>query len=357
MAEKDQKTHDPTGKRLDDARKRGDLPTAPEMRHAAMFAATLVMLGGLGVHAFALLGTSLTRLWGNAEDFTVGDGTGAQALAGALMLRIGYTLGPLFAVFVICAILGGTIHGRPTLSWSRVAPKLSKLSPAAGAKRLFGVQALVEFGKMLAKLSVVLGVAAWILWPHAVALDTLIGAAPSDTGKASAHLVVVLVKAVAVPVAALALGDLIWQRRSWIAKLRMSREEIKDEHKQSEGDPKIKAKIRQIAMQRARRRMMAQVPKASVVIANPTHYAVALRYDHGKMGAPVVVAKGVDAIALRIRAVAEAAGVPVIENRPLARALHASAEMDRPIPTEHYTAVAEVIGYVLRLAKRKAGAR
>ena len=165
-------------------------------------------------------------------------------------------------------------------------------------------------------------------------------------------LVVAMLKAVAALVGALALFDFVHQRRSWLARMRMSLQEIKDEHKQSEGDPKIKAKIRAIGIQRSRRRMMAAVPTASVIVTNPTHYAVALKYDHGRMGAPVVVAKGVDAIALKIREVAGAAGVPIVENRALARGLYASVEIDRPIPSEHYTAVAEIIGYVMRLAKR-----
>jgi flagellar biosynthetic protein FlhB len=151
----------------------------------------------------------------------------------------------------------------------------------------------------------------------------------------------------------LALFDLIYQRRSWFNKLKMSLQELKDEYKDSEGDPKIKAKIRQIAMQRARRRMMSAVPTASVIITNPTHYAIALSYEHGRMGAPVVVAKGVDAVALRIREIATKAGVPIVENRPLARALYAAVEIEHPIPAEHYAAVAEIIGYVMRIAKAR----
>ena len=163
-----------------------------------------------------------------------------------------------------------------------------------------------------------------------------------------------MIKSVAMLVGALAAFDFIYQRRSFFNRMKMSLQEVKDEHKQSEGDPKIKAKIRQIGIQRARRRMMAAVPTASVIVTNPTHYAVALKYEHGTMAAPVVVAKGMDEIALRIRDVAKAAGVPIIESPPLARALYASAMIDRPIPTEHFKAVAEIIGYVMRLAKKRA---
>lgn len=351
MAENDQKTHDPTPKRLADARRRGDVPNAPELRHAAIFAAMLVVLGGLGIHAIARLGTTLAGLWGAADNVPIG-GAGAQSVMTGLFERLGIVLAPLFLVTMACAVAGGLIQGRPTIAWSRVAPKWSKLSPVAGAKRLFGIRALIEFLKTLAKLAVVSAVSLWTIWPHAVGLETIVGADPSQIGAAAAGLAIALVRAVAIPVAAIAAADLIYQRRSWLAKMRMSLQEIRDEHKEAEGDPKIKAKIKAIAMQRSRRRMMAAVPKASVIITNPTHYAIALRYDHGQMGAPVVVAKGVDTVALKIREIATAEGVPIVENRPLARALHASVEIDHPIPIEHYAAVAEIIGYVMRLAQR-----
>jgi flagellar biosynthetic protein FlhB len=352
VAENDQKTHDPTQKRLDDARKKGDVASAPEMRHAVMFVAMLVVIGGMGVDAFARLGTMLVRLWGSADDIALGP-DGAQSVTTGLFAQTAIVFAPLFGTLMAFAILGGLMQGRPAFVWSRVAPKWDKLSPMAGAKRIFGMRAFVEFAKTLAKLAVILGVATWVLWPKAIALEALVGADVADVGAAAGGLVSKLVTVVTVPVGAIALFDLIYQRRQWLAKMKMSLQEIKDEHKDSEGDPKIKAKIRQIAMQRAKRRMMAAVPDASVIITNPTHYAIALKYDHGKMGAPIVVAKGLDTIALKIREIATAAGVPIIENRPLARALYASVEIDRPIPAEHYAAVAEIIGYVMRLAKRR----
>ncbi len=352
MADKDQKTHDPSAKRLDDARRKGDVPSAPEMRHAVAFAGLLVAIGATGVHAFGRLGVMLTTLWGNADDLRL-EPMGAQAIVAGLVGGMSGVFAPLFGALVAFALLGAMIQGRPSIVWSRVAPKWGKLSPVAGAQRLLGMRALVEFAKTLAKLSVVVGVAVWVLWPHAAALDTLVGRDPAEIGNNAGGLVVLLVKTIALPVIAIAAADYIYQRRQWMAKMRMSLQELKDEHKDSEGDPKIKGKIRQIAMQRSRRRMMAAVPDASVVITNPTHYAVALKYDHGKMHAPVVVAKGVDAVALKIREIATASGVPIVENRALARALHAAVEIDHPIPTEHFAAVAEVIGYVLRIAERK----
>lgn len=352
MADKDQKTHDPTAKRIDDARKKGDVPNAPELRHAAMFVAMLVVIGGLGVHAFARLATMLVRLWGGADDLSI-DPDGAQNLMTGLFQQLAIVFAPLFAVLIGFALLGNMANGLPTIAWTRVSPAWRKLSPAAGLKRLMGAGALIEFSKTLVKCALMLILSALVLRPHVTALGGLVAADPAEIGNAAGGLVALLVKTIAIPVGALALFDLLYQRRSWLQKMKMSLQEIKDEHKESEGNPKIKAKIRQIGMQRARRRMMQAVPTATVVITNPTHYAVALKYDHGSMGAPVVVAKGVDTIALKIREIATAAGVPIIENRPLARALHASAEIDRPIPIDHYAAVAEVIGYVLRLAGRR----
>jgi flagellar biosynthetic protein FlhB len=349
--DKDQKTHDPTEKKLSDARGKGDIAQAPEMRHAAIFAAALVVTGGMGVWTFSRMGHLLLRLWGRAEDYRFSP-EGAESLATGILSQLFAVLAPLLGTLVAFALLGGMLQGRPTLSWSRVAPKWSKLSPLSGAQRLLGKRALVEFGKTLAKVSAVSAVSAMVIWPRAIALDGIVGADPTTIGSTAGHLIVMLLKAVAALVGAIALFDLIYQRQSWLSRMRMSLQEIKDEHKQSEGDPKIKAKIRAIGMQRSRKRMMAAVPTASVIVTNPTHYAVALKYDHGKMGAPVVVAKGVDAVALRIREVATSAGVPIMENRPLARALYAAVEVDRPVPPEHYAAVAEVIGYVMRLAKR-----
>lgn len=350
--EKDQKTHDPTDKRLEDARRKGDIAMAPEAKHAAMFVAALVVVGGAGVYTVQGLGSVLVRLWGSADDYRL-EAEGAQDFATGLLAHLATGLLPILGMLFAFALLGGLLQGRPTIAWERIKPKWSKLNPFSGLGRMFGKQAMVEFLKTLAKMTMVCGMAAYVLWPRAVGIEAMVGAEPGAIGAAAMELVSALLKTIAMLVAALALFDIVWQRQAYIKKMRMSLQEIKDEHKESEGDPKIKGKIRQLQMQRARSRMMTAVPDASVVIANPTHYAVALKYDHGAMAAPVVVAKGVDSLALKIREIAEAAGVPVVENVPLARALYASAELDRPIPTQHYAAVAEVISYVMKLAKRR----
>ncbi|MBC9032549.1 flagellar biosynthesis protein FlhB [Sphingomonas sp. JC676] len=348
--DQEDKTLDPTDKKLEDARAKGDVPMAPEMRHAAMFVAMLVVMGGLGAYTVSRMGSLFVRLWGSADDFRMTP-DGAQAFTTGLLAAIGSALLPILAALFGFAILGGVLQGRPMIAWNRVAPKWSKLNPVSGAGKLFGKRAFVEYLKTLAKLGLVVGIAAAVAWPHAATIDRLVGADLTSMGSAAHDIVRAMLQPIAMLVGALALFDFVWQRRAFMKRMRMSLQEVKDEYKQSEGDPKIKGKIRQLQMQRAKSRMMQNVPRASVVITNPTHYAVALQYDHGAMAAPVVVAKGVDAVALKIREIAAANNVPLVENRPLARALYASAELDHPIPVEHYAAVAEVISYVLKIAK------
>lgn len=357
MAEtdKDQKTEQPTSKRLEDAANKGQVASSTEMRHAAMLSGALIVTGGLGASAFAALSPMLVRLWGNAEDFRL-DPRGTQNLMTGLAEHFVLSLLPVFGVLIACALAIGFLQGRFVISWTRLAPKWSKFNPVAGLGRIYGKRAFVEFAKTLAKFLGIATVVFTVLRPRMVGLDLLVGYAPGALAHAAGSLVFEAVRAAAMSVGVLALADYFYQHRAFMQRMRMSRQEVKDEYKQSEGDPKIKGKIRQIQMQRARSRMMAAVPTASVIVTNPTHYAVALKYDHGQMAAPLVVAKGVDAIALRIREIAAEANVPIVESPPLARALFASAEIDRPIPIEHYAAVAEIIGYVMRLARRKGGA-
>ncbi|WP_375195281.1 flagellar biosynthesis protein FlhB [Sphingobium sp.] len=350
-ADQDQRTHAPTQKRLEDARKKGDVALSPEMRHATMMIGATVVIGWVGWSALSGLGALLTRLWGSADDFRL-DSHGARDLTGGVMSHVALSLAPVMGVMFACALGTLLLQGRVTMNWSRISPKWSKLNPMAGFKRLLGTRALVEFAKTLAKFSAIATVVFLVLRPRFGGLDQLVGYTPGAVGLAAGRMAFEAIRAVTLLVALLAIADFIYQNRAFLKKMRMTLQELKDEHKDSEGDPKIKAKIRQIQMQRARRRMMAAVPEASVIITNPTHYAVALKYDHGAMAAPIVVAKGVDAVALRIREVAKGADVPIVEAPPLARALYAAVEIDRPIPIEHYAAVAEIIGYVMRLAKQ-----
>jgi flagellar biosynthesis protein FlhB len=216
---------------------------------------------------------------------------------------------------------------------------------------MFGREAISQFVKGLIKIAIVGAVASNVLWNERDRLEGLARMEASALLPAVLALSMKLLAGVLAIYAFLALGDAVYQRFSWMKRQRMSKTEIKDEWKQQEGNPEIKARLRQIRTARLKKRMMNAVPTATVVVTNPTHYAVALRYDKG-MAAPVCVAKGLDSLALRIRAVATEHGVAVVENPPLARALHATVQIDDEIPVEHYKAVAEVIGYVLRLRRR-----
>jgi flagellar biosynthesis protein FlhB len=233
---------------------------------------------------------------------------------------------------------------------------LSKISPMSGAKRIFGKQAAANFGKGLFKVIALGAVMVAILWPERVRLESMEHIDPAEILTVTVSLTLHLMGAVIAMLAIVAVLDYLFQYRTWYNRQKMSQQEVKEEFKQSEGDPHVKGRIRQIRLARMKKRMMAAVPKASVIITNPTHYSVALRYDRG-MSAPVCVAKGVDHIAFKIREVAKEHDIPIVENVPLARALYATVEIDEEIPVEHYHAVAEVIGYVMGLRRNLAGRR
>jgi flagellar biosynthetic protein FlhB len=242
------------------------------------------------------------------------------------------------------------------LVWSgeSLKPSFSKISPASGLKRVFGKQAAANFGKGLFKLGALGSVMTMILWPERLRLESMVQFGPATVLSLITTLTLKLLGAVVAMLAVVAIADYFFQYRTWFEKQKMSLQDMKQEFKQSEGDPHIKGRIRQLRMARMKKRMMTAVPKASVIITNPTHYAVALSYERG-MSAPICVAKGVDLIALKIREIAKQHDIPIVENVPLARALHASVEVDDEIPVEHYHAVAEVIGYVMGLKRGLSG--
>ncbi|HMA50472.1 MAG TPA: flagellar type III secretion system protein FlhB, partial [Magnetospirillaceae bacterium] len=234
-------------------------------------------------------------------------------------------------------------------TWSKLAPNFAKLNPLSGLKRIFSAHGLVEFGKNLAKLSVVV-VLFYFVVRDKVRVLPLLPTMELPTILSFLHTVLIrLLLTVLCFQIVIAGADYAWQRFQYFKKLRMTRQEVRDEHKQSEGDPMIKARIRNLRVARARQRMMTAVPKADVVVTNPTHFACALKYDPETMNAPVLVAKGQDLVAFRIRELAKEHDVMIVENPPLARALYAAVEVDREVPPEHYKAVAEVISYVFRL--------
>jgi flagellar biosynthetic protein FlhB len=353
MAETDQhdtdRNEEPTQKRLDDALARGDVAKSQEVSTWFVIAGGTLMLAAFSGSMGTGLATTFKGLVANAHQIPV-DGQGLLAL----MLRVQRDVLAAIAIpivlLVLAAIFGNMIQHRLVWSAEPLKPKLSKISPLGGLKRMFSKQALANFAKGLVKIAVVGAVMFSLLWPQRDRLESLVRTDILGTLSLTRTLSLDMLGAVVAILAFVAAADYLFQYRQWYERQKMSLREMKEEFKQSEGDPMIKGKIRQLRQGRMRKRMIAAVPKAAVVITNPTHYAVALQYERG-MEAPVCVAKGVDALALKIREVASEHAIPVVENPPLARALHAAAEIDEEIPPEHYKAVAEVIGYVMRLRR------
>lgn len=349
-----QRTEEPTPKRLEDARKKGDAPRSQEIVATAMIAAA-------GLAIFALAGAAAKPLIAMGAAFLdhphefAADGESLQRLFLALSAKLGAALAAIGALCIAAAIAANAFQARPVLSAERLKPTLSRLSPSQGAKRLFGPAALVNFGKGVGKIALVGAILLYALWPDRDALFDLPGAGPAATLAAAKSAVLKLIACAVAAMAVIAALDYAFARREWVKRNRMTKEEVRRELKESEGDPQIKGRLRQQREARARRRMMTAVKDATVLIMNPTHYAVALKYEAETRTAPLCVAKGLDEIALRLRAAADGAGVPIVENPPLARALYAAVEIDDEIPVEHYEAVAKVIGFVIGRAKARLG--
>src|SRR5215207_800522 len=349
----DDKTEDPTQKRLDDALANGDVAKSQEVNTWFIIAgSTLILSTFSGTIGGGIL-TPLRNLVANAGQLRA-DGAALLALSNTLGYAVLGAIGVPLLMLAIAAIAGNMIQHRLVWSSESLTPKFSKVSPGAGLKRIFGKQAVANFAKGVFKLIALGAVMMAVLWPERHRLESFLMFEPSAIMGVTTSLTLQLMGAVVAMLTAVAIADYFFQYRQWFERQKMSLQEIKDEFKQSEGDPHIKGKIRQLRQQRMKKRMMAAVPQASVIITNPTHYAVALRYERG-MPAPICVAKGIDTIALKIREIAGKHDIPIVENVPLARALHATVEVDEEIPMEHYHAVAEVIGYVMGLKRGFSG--
>lgn len=343
------KSEDPTQKRLDEALERGDVAKSQEVNTWFVIAGATLCLSSFSASASTSIQSALANLLANAHLMRT-DGPGLLALLLNIEMTLLAALGIPLALLMIAAVGGNIIQHRFVWSTEGIKPKFSKVSPLAGAKRLFSKEALANFVKGLLKLTLVGVVMVMVLWPERHRLDAMVRIDPSAITNFIRTLSLDLLGTVVAILAIVAAGDYFFQYRRWFEKQKMSLREMKEEFKQTEGDPYIKGRLRQIRMARAKKRMMAAVPQASVVITNPTHFAVALKYERG-MAAPICVAKGADLIALKIRELAKEHAIPIVENPPLARALHATVKVDDEIPVEHYQAVAEIIGYVMRLRR------
>ena len=349
MAEgSDDKTEDPTDRKLSNAREQGQVATSQEIKTWAGLVGTLVIVSMFAPYLARDMERLLIPFIEHPHAFPMEEADVGRILSEVTISVITSLALPLL-MLVLFGVVSGVAQNGIIFTPSKLMPDFSKISPAKGLTRIFSVRNLVEFVKSLFKVGAIGFVIFLILrarMPEYVGLAAVDLLVMMDYLR---HQVVAMVMVVVLMVFALAAADFFYQRWTFNQQMRMTKQEVKDEHKQSEGDPMIKGRLRSLRMQRARQRMMQAVPRADVVVTNPTHFAVALKYDMDAMSAPVLVAKGADLVAKRIRDLAEENEVPVVENPPLARALFATVELDQEVPPEHYKAVAEVIGYVMKL--------
>lgn len=346
------KTEEPTAKKLEDARKKGEVVLSREVSHWFMILGATLFVLLIAGPTMRTLGEALVPLVTRPHDVPVGNMAELSAMLSTLLKAVIIALLLPFLAFLVAAVAGPLLQVGPLWAPENLMPKLERISILSGFGRLFSKRNVLEFLKGLLKLTIVAIVVVWLTLPAAPTIEHMITTSVPDMMLALKSLSLRILGGVLAIMFIIGVIDYLAQRFLFMARLRMSRTEMKEEFKQSEGDPQIKQKLRQIRTERARRRMMAAVPSADVVITNPDHYAIALKYNPPEDAAPIVVAMGMDNIALKIKELAKENDVPIVENPPLARALYATADLDKPIPGEHYRAVAEIISYVFKLKNR-----
>ena len=350
MAEEDDasKTEEPTDKKLSKAQEEGQVSQSQEIKSwASFFAAALFVI---------FLAPTFVKSVAEPIVFFIRDGyqipvdkNSLQVMFEQLLADMGIRVLPLLIVFVLTAVLSGVLQTGLIWAPKKMMPKLENVSFKKGIKKVISGRQLMELVKTIFKIILVGGVALAVVMPIYANVDLIPTYDVFQLLVLMEEVATVMLIGVTALMTVIAAIDYAYQKYTFLKQMRMTKQEVKDEHKNAEGDPQVKAKIRQLRMERARQRMMAAVPTADVVVTNPTHYACALEYKQDMMAAPKLVAKGMDNLAFRIRDLAEENEVPIVENPPLARALYAAVEIDEEIPAEHYAAVAEVIGYVMRL--------
>ncbi|MEP4190602.1 MAG: flagellar biosynthesis protein FlhB, partial [Sneathiella sp.] len=333
-----QKTEEPTSKKLEDAHKKGQVAKSQEVGHWFMTMGialvVLIFIAGLGQD----LAFTLFKFVEQPHNISV-EGLNLRRVFGDLGWAVIAVVAPVLGILMLAGLGGTVIQHRPVFSTERIKPSLSKISLFKGIKRLFSLKSFTEFLKGILKLSLVGIVGFLLVMPEMSELPMVMTYEIPGVLDLLQKQLLSLLLGVSAVMGAIAGLDFMYQRYNHNKELKMSKQEIKDENKQSEGDPMIKSRLRALRMQRSRQRMMQAVPSADVVITNPTHYAVALRYKQDEDPAPIVLALGSDNIALKIREIANENEIPIVENPPLARALHASCDIDEVIPFEHYRAV------------------
>ena len=353
--DQESKTEEATEKKIRDSVEKGRIPVSREVSIFSSMLALLIILSFLTVDSVRDLTSTLARLLDDPSGIRIRNGADAvefMVVMGGSSARL---LLPMVIVLAIAGLAASFLQNAPRIVFERIKPDYSRISITQGWGRLFGGQGRIEFAKALFKFVAISIVVAIVLRAEeAVAVNSLFGD-PTAVPELALTTAMRLVSTISIATIVLVALDLVWARFSWRRDLRMTRQEVKDEFKQSEGDPLVKSRLRSLARDRARKTMLAAVPRATLVIANPTHYAIALKYKHGEDAAPTVLAKGQDLIALKIRELAEQHDVPIVEDKMLARSMYDAAQVDRVIPAEFFRPVAEII-YFLHSRKRKVDA-
>lgn len=344
--DQDSKTEEATPRKIEDSIGKGNVPFS---REAPIFASLLAMLTAalfLMRESGGRLVVALEQFIENPAGWSLESDSDAALLFGTVARDLAIFLLPPVAVLMVAGLVSSLIQNPVSFVGERIRPQSSRLSLGKGWKRIFGMHGQVEFLKSLFKFGAIGAITFIVVSSEQGRILNAMLIEPGSLPELVLGIALRLLAAACVATVVLMAVDLVWSRLSWLRELRMTRQEVKEEYKQSDGDPIVKARQRSLARDRLRKRMMASVPRATIVIANPTHYAVALRYERAEGGAPVVVAKGQDLIALKIRKIAEEHGIPVIEDKPLARALCKSVEVNMMIPAEFYQAVAQLIHFI-----------
>jgi flagellar biosynthetic protein FlhB len=353
--DQESKTEEPTEKKIRDSVENGRIPISREASVFSSMIALLIIQSFLTVDSVRHLTSTLSQLIDDPSGIRIRNSTDAVELMVVVGGSSARLVLPMVIVLAIAGLAASFLQNAPRIVFERIKPDYSRISIAQGWGRIFGGQGRIEFAKAFFKFFAI-GVVVTIVLraEEAVAVNSLFSD-PTAVPELVLTAAMRLVSTISIATIVLVALDLVWARFYWRRDLRMTRQEIKDEFRQAEGDPVVKSRLRSLARDRARKTMLAAVPRATLVIANPTHYAIALKYRHGEDAAPTVLAKGQDLIALKIRELAEQHNVPIVEDKMLARSMYDAAQIDRMIPLEFFRPVAEII-YFLHSRKQKAGA-
>lgn len=349
--EQAQKTEEPTPKRIEDAIKRGHVAFSREITSFVMLVMLSVFVLWIAPPLLKTANFEIAPYVVQPHEFEFdGDADDPLRLALKIVMELALLMSIPFVISIISALLGSFIQNGIIISPEAIGFKFDKINPLTGFKRIFSINSVVEFVKGILKISLI-GIAAYMsIRADLDNLEQIHMLDFSGVFDVLSGMVFKMLITICTIMAVISVLDLIYQKQQYKKSLMMTKQEVKEEMKQTDGNPEIKAKMRAIRLERARRRMIAEIPKATVVITNPTHFSVALRYESGAMQAPQVIAKGQDNMALQIRKIAKKHNIPIVENKPLARALFDTVELDEFIPYEHYKAVAEIISEVMKFA-------